>query len=86
MRKFIFSTRRVAISIIAAGSILMAVTSTASALRFIDVFQQNCAANGGRFSTTGNGGTILVCAYKHGAIWCDNIYGSSGACGIIGYP
>jgi hypothetical protein len=38
MRKFIFS-------IIAAGSILIAVISTASALRFSAAFQQNCAAN-----------------------------------------
>jgi hypothetical protein len=78
MRKFIFP-------IVAAGSILIAVTSTASALRFSAAFQQNCAANGGRFSTS-NGNSVLWCAYKHGAIWCDDILGPGGACGIVGNP
>ena len=85
MRKFIFITRRVAISIIATGSVLMAVTSTASALPFQDVFEQNCAENGGKFSTS-KGGAILWCAYKNGAIGCDNYYGPKGECWIVANP
>src|ERR1051326_8083373 len=76
-------TRRMTISIMAAGSILMAVASTASAEpAFSDVFQENCRTSGGTFTVFGTNG-YLVCIYDDEYVYCPNSWGPGGpGCGV----
>jgi hypothetical protein len=72
-------TCRVGISIIAAGSILVAGVTTASAVRFSQQFETYCAQTGGTF-WWGNGHTKVYCQYWNETVYCP---AGKGPCGII---
>ena len=72
-------TRRVAISIIATGSILVAGATTASAVRFSQQFQTYCAQTGGSFYWN-HSHTWVFCEYSNETVYCP---AGKGNCGVI---